>query len=280
MDISKINPPCILQEMSSSPEKLYAIGNVNLLEEKNLVAIVGSRRATSYGLKHAHAISESLANSGVVIVSGLALGIDAAAHRGALDASGKTIAVLGSAIDDFTPHTNQPLARRIIDSGGLILSEYPPKSQTFPSNFVFRNRIIAGLSKATIVIEAQEKSGALITADLAIEYNRLVYALPGDVDRANSKGTNQLITKGAVCLSDVAVILEDLGLAHNKQTVLPLNDLELKVVNSINTNSKNFDKIIQDTGLKSAELLSILLTLELKAQVKKNESGEYCAIIN
>jgi len=275
MEILEITPPEILRQTSVYPEKLFAIGNIDLLKEKHLVAIVGSRRATDYGLRNAYKIAKVLAQSDVVIVSGLALGIDAAAHRGALDAPGKTIAVLGSAIDKFEPRTNEQLANKIVNNGGLILSEYPKGSTTFPTNFVLRNRIIAGLSSATIVIEAQEKSGALITANLAAEYNRQVYALPGDVDRLCSKGTNKLISQGATCLSDVSILLEDLGLEKEKQIRLPLNDLEKEIVVLLDTKPISFDRIVKDLGVKPAELLAILFTLELKGIIIKDEKGDY-----
>lgn len=275
MEIIEITPPEILHQTSACPSKLYAIGNVDLLNEKHAVAIVGSRRATDYGLRNAYKISKSLAQAGVVVVSGLALGIDASAHRGALDAKGKTIAVLGSAIDRFEPRTNEQLAKKIITCGGLILSEYPKGSATYPTNFVLRNRIIAGLTQATVVIEAQEKSGALITANLAAEYNRLVYALPGDVERLNSMGTNRLISLGATCLCDASIILEDLGMEKEKQIQLPLNDREKEIAVLLNTKPISFDKIVGELQIKPAELLAILFALELKGVVRKNEEGLY-----
>jgi len=275
MEIIEIKTPEILKQTSAPPEKLYAIGNTELLKEKNLIAIVGSRRATDYGLKNSRKIAKILSEAGAVIVSGLALGIDANAHRGALDANGKTIAVLGSAINKFEPRTNESLAQKIIKQRGLILSEYPKGSTTYATNFVLRNRIIAGLSKATIVIEAAERSGALITANLAAEYNRLIYALPGDVDRLSSKGTNNLISTGAICLSDASIILEDLGLEKQKQTRLPLNDEEKEIVVFLSKQGATFDKIVKKMKTKPQELLSILFTLELKGVLKKDATGNY-----
>jgi DNA processing protein len=275
MKILDIKPPKILAETSACPDHLYAIGNLKLIEEDLAVAIVGSRRATGYGLHNATRVAKELASAGIVVVSGLALGIDAAAHRGALEANGKTIAVLGSAIDKFEPATNEPLARKILEHDGLILSEYPRGSITYPANFVLRNRIIAGLSRATIVIEAQEKSGALITANLAAEYNRLVYALPGDVEKMNSRGTNLLIANGATCLADTSIIFEDLGLEKSKQIKLPLNDREKRIVVLLDAERQNFDKIVKTTKIKPPELLVILTTLELKGIVRKDNAGEY-----
>ncbi|MFH1854982.1 MAG: DNA-processing protein DprA [bacterium] len=276
MEILTLKTPEILKQTSAPAERLYAIGNIKLLKEKNLIAIVGSRRASEYGLRNAHRISKSLAEAGCVIVSGLALGVDAASHRGALAAGeGRTIAVLGSAINNFQPRTNEALARKILENDGLIISEYEEGSPTYAPNFVFRNRIIAGLSKATIVIEAAEKSGALITANLAVEYNRLVYALPGDVDRLNSKGTNRLISSGAVCLSDPSIILEDLGLEKEKQIRLPLNDQEKEIVVEISNQEMNFDKIVNQVKISPSKLLAILLSLELKGVIRKDEEGRY-----
>ncbi len=276
MEILEIDPPEILKQTQGYPKKLFAIGNMKLLDEKYLVAIVGSRRATDYGLKNARRIAERLAEAGVVIVSGLALGIDAAAHRGALDAKGKTIAVLGSAINNFEPHTNEQLAKQIIAEGGLIISEYPVGAITYATNFAMRNRIVAGISCATIVIEAQERSGALITANLAADFNRQVYALPGDVDRLNSVGTNKLISSGAICLSDPALILEDLGLENRDgQLKLDLNTDEKMIINAVAENFSTFDKIISKSQILPSQALVLLTTLEMKGVIGKNPDGEY-----
>lgn len=276
MEILEIDPPEILQQTQGHPRKLFAIGDVKLLDKKHLVAIVGSRRATDYGLKNARRIAERLAESGVVVVSGLALGIDASAHRGALDAKGKTIAVLGSAINNFEPHTNEQLAKQIIAEGGLIISEYPVGAVTYATNFAMRNRIVAGISCATVVIEAQERSGALITANLAADFNRQVYALPGDVDRLNSVGTNKLITSGATCLSDPNIILEDLGLENdNGQLKLDLNIDEKIIIDALSENYSTFDKIISKSKISPSQALVLLTTLEMKGVIDKNAEGEY-----
>ena len=177
------------------PKGIYVKGEME--SEAPKVAIVGTRRATSYGKDIAFKIAETLAEEGVIIVSGLALGIDSAVHEGALKAGGKTWAVLGSGIENIWPRSNLKLAGRILESGGALISEYPPGTKAQFFTFPQTNRIVAGLSKLVIVVEAPEKSGALITARLALEAGREVAAVPGDITRANFLGANRLLREGA-----------------------------------------------------------------------------------
>ena len=267
--------PKILKEIPDYPKMLFCRGNTDLLSKKHLVSIVGSRKATEYGLRQTRKIAYDLSGSGVVIVSGLALGIDSEAHKGALDAGGKTVAVLGSAIDNFYPAANEALAERMLKTGNLIISEYPEGSPTYRSNFPLRNRIIAGMSKATIVCEAARRSGALITAFLALDYNREVYALPGNIDRYNSKGTNYLIKKGAGCITSSDDILEGLGLLKKKQEEIKLDENETKVAEIIQKGYVNFDEIIEKSGIDASRLNIILATMELKGVLSRLSSGEY-----
>ncbi len=268
--------PKRLREIPDCPKEIFTIGNIGLLKEKNILAVVGSRRPSEYGVKTTHAISSQLAEVGVVIVSGLAIGIDAKAHLGALDAKGKTVAVLGSAIDNFQPTSNALLARRIIESGGLVLSEYPSGAATYPGNFPLRNRIIAGISDATLVVEAAEKSGSLITAFLATEYNRDVFAVPGNIDRVLSKGTNSLIKRGAQLVSSNRDLerffaLES-GDAKKREVRLTLE--EAKIINILVSAQADFDQLIKLSRFDTQTLNGVLLTLEMKRLIK-NFNGQY-----
>lgn len=211
MQIKEINfssdkYPKQLREIYNPPKRIYAIGNIEILNKVG-IAIVGSRKATEYGKKVAFRLSKDLSERDIVIISGLAKGIDSHAHIGSLNVqNGKTIAVLGSGIKVIYPKENIELARQIVRKGGCIISEYPPDDTPNKSNFPERNRIISGLSKGVVIVEASEKSGALITADFALEQGREVFAVPGNIYSTTSVGTNKLIQQGAklvMCVEDI-----------------------------------------------------------------------------
>jgi len=273
--ISKAKLPERLREIPDCPDKIYLRGSKDLLNSSYLVSIVGSRKATDYGLKQSRKIARELAQSGVVIVSGLALGIDTEAHKGALEAGGKTIAVLGTAIDKIYPATNSSLAKNILESGSAIISEYQEGSPTYRSNFALRNRIIAGISMATIVIEAAEKSGALITAFLTLDYNRELYALPGNVDRINSRGTNRLIRSGANCLIDAGGLLSDFNIIEPKRKVASLSIEEKQLADIFIESEYNFDQILSKLSIDPAKLNVLLAMLELKGILVRSANGYY-----
>ncbi len=193
--------PYLLSQIKDSPKSLYVLGNEELLRRK-IIAIVGSRECTSYGKNVAEKLAYNLAKQDIVIVSGLAKGIDLYSHIGALKAKGKTIAVMAHGLDMIYPSENRKIAKEIIQSGGAIISEYPIGVKPKPEQFVKRNRIISGLSQGVIVVEAKEKSGALITANFALEQGRSLYAVPGSIFSENSKGTNKLISSGAEIVTD------------------------------------------------------------------------------
>ena len=188
--------PCLLKTIYDPPIYLYIKGNKNILDNVAL-SIIGCREASKYGIKVAKDFAYNLSKQQINIVSGLAKGIDSAAHLGTLEANGKTIAVLGNGLDTIYPKENISLAQKILDSGGVIISEYPlgttPKKENFPA----RNRIISGLSNSLLVVEAKEKSGTLITVDFALEQGRDIFVIPGNIDAINSIGTNELIKQGA-----------------------------------------------------------------------------------
>jgi DNA processing protein len=211
IEIKDLAYPRLLKEIHDPPQELYIRGKIEILNRPGL-AIVGTRKATAYGIKAAEEIVKNLP-LGFVVVSGLALGIDTVAHRTALKKNIPTIAVLGSSVDDQSiyPRENAKLVYEIIAKGGAVISEYEPPSPPRKENFPKRNRIVSGLSKAVVVVEAPEKSGALITARCALEQNREVFALPGNVFSENSQGTNNLIKQGAHPIISFKEIIEELG---------------------------------------------------------------------
>jgi len=270
--------PRLLQEIPDFPVVLYCRGSLALFKDKYPVAVVGARRATPYGLSYTRKVARHLAEAGATVISGLALGIDAEAHRGALEADGKTIAVLGTAIDEIYPTAHINLAAEIIKKGGLIVSEYPPGYPTYRVNFPFRNRIIAGLSRATLVTEAAEKSGALITARLAADYNREVFALPADPEKISHRGTNQLIQSGAHCALAADDILKMLGLEKSSpKRKASLGKEEQAILEVVSSGERSFDKIAAGAKIDAAHLNSILLQLEIKG-LMKNVRGEYYCV--
>ena len=203
--------PQQLKNIYNPPNKIYVLGNKEILKESG-IAIVGARRATEYGKKVAFKFSKELSASGINIISGLAVGIDTYAHLGTLqqECIGKTIGVLGSGLDVIYPKQNINLAKEILKRGGCIISEYPLGTKPEKIHFPQRNRIISGLSKGVLVVEASEKSGSLITADFALEQGKDVFAIPGDIWKLTSIGTNSLIKQGAKLVNDYVDILEEI----------------------------------------------------------------------
>ena len=201
-----------LRNIYDPPKKLYVLGNFKILKEK-AIAIVGSRKATEYGKKVAFQISQELTKENINIVSGLAIGIDTYAHLGAISIQNQasTIAVLGSGIDEIYPKENTELARKIIQTGGCIVSEYPLGTKPNKINFPQRNRIISGLSEGVVVVEASEKSGSLITAEFGIEQGKEIFAVPGNIDNPLNRGTNKLIQDGAKMVLSSKDILEEIN---------------------------------------------------------------------
>ncbi len=273
--------PKLLKEISNPPYLIYLRGNLNL-NELPTVAMVGARKYSPYGAQVAMAFSRDLAKSGLSIVSGLALGIDAITHRSTLDVNGKTIAVLGSSIDNknIYPRTNYQLAQEIIAKNGTLLSEYPPETSATAFTFPARNRIIAGLSSGTIVVEAGEKSGALITAQLALENNREVFSIPGSIFSENSIGTNNLIKAGAKLVMNVSDILEELNFSQTELTTKPCEKItnnkdEVAILNILSDKPMHIDNIGKISKLGTANTTSILTMLEIKGWVKNIGGQNY-----
>lgn len=268
--------PELLREIHDPPEQLFVRG---IIPEGLCIAVVGARLPSSYGKAITPKIVEPLAAAGAIIVSGLAYGIDALAHEAALAAHGKTIAVLGTGVDDQSlyPQTHRKLASRIIENDGTVISEYSPGTEGKKHHFPARNRIIAGLSRAVIIVEAKEKSGALITADLATRENRDVYAVPGPINSSLSAGTNQLIRDGATPLLRAEDIIEAYDLQRNidnrKQTTE--NEIERGVLDALAEGALHVDELGRALNLPTANLSSLLTTLELKGLVRNLGGGLY-----
>jgi len=265
------NYPIALKKIKSPPKKLYYRGK--LLENEKCIAIIGSRNPTVYGKQVALEFSRFLSQSGITIVSGLAMGIDSIAHQGCVETSSRTIAVLGSGIDDKTisPPRNKKLAQEILQKNGLILSEYPKTTPGLPHHFPARNRIIAGLSLAILVIEAKEKSGALITADFAFNFGRRVFAIPGTIYSPLSKGCNKLIQKGAILANEPQDILKNLGLSEKQQKTLNIqfnSPFEKLVYNILKERPLPIEEIITKSNQPIEKILQSLTMLEIEEKIE------------
>lgn len=265
--------PPILKEIPVPPIMLYGHGSRELLAQKICVAVVGTRRPTPYGLDATETMVSALAGAGLAIVSGLATGIDTKAHTVALAKKGHTIAVLGSGIDGASifPPQNRGLAERIAGSGGAVISEYAPGTPAVKEHFPLRNRIISGLSRGTLVVEARERSGALITARYALEQNRDVFAVPGSIFSATSAGPLALIREGALAVTSGAHILDALGIdpaaATRDTTNQNLGNQEKTLLALLET-PESVDAIKEKTGLATAAIMASLSLLELKGYVR------------
>jgi DNA processing protein len=268
------NYPKSLFEIPDPPPFLYARGE--LRSQEHAIAIVGSRRATPYGLMTTGKLAEGLASNGVCVVSGMARGVDTAAHRGALRAGGRSIGVLGCGVDKIYPPENRPLFEEMADKGCLV-SEFPLGTLPLAENFPRRNRIISGLSRGVLVVEVAEKSGSLITAQYALEQGRDVFAVPGNISFATSRGCNRLIKQGAKLVDCVEDILEELpggalisagtSLIQPPPRTFALTPKEAAIYELLARSPLHIDDIISQTELTAGEVSSMLLHLELKGAV-------------
>lgn len=268
--------PSRLLAIHDPPPGLFVRGSAPLsLLERPSVAVVGARACSDYGVAVADSLARELAAAGVVVVSGLARGIDAAAHRGALGA-GATVAVLGCGVDRDYPRAHAQLAAQI-GTGGLILSEYAPGVEPAPWRFPARNRIVAGLTAATIVVEARERSGALITADLALDEGREVFAVPGQITSRLSFGTNALLRLGAVPVTCVDDVLDALGVVRDQVTddgqppSIPEQPHLVAIHSAVVDAPSSVDELVRRTGIAAAEIASALTELELLGLVAQAE---------
>lgn len=267
--------PTLLSEIHSAPHALYIRGTLPA-NNANTLAIVGTRKATEEGIEAAERFAYILAGHGFVIVSGLALGIDAAAHRGALRAGGKTIAVLGNGVESTYPRTNARLGEEICATGGAIVSEYPLGTPPLPHHFLARNRIVSGLSHGTLVIEAPERSGALVTARFALDQNRDVFVLPGFFSHPQYAGSHELIRAGAELVTNPDhIVLSLTGTQEKENPRYPMGTDEACVFSALQnaTSPLGIDKISEVTNLKAKTINTHLTMLLIKNLIEESDKG-------
>lgn len=270
-----------LRQIPDSPPVLYVKGSL-VPSDVLALGIVGTRRASRYGFDAANRMAYWLSKQGVTIVSGMAQGIDTAAHQGALEAEGRTIAIMGCGVDIVYPRENEELAQRIIENGAIV-SEFPLGMPPTGSNFPRRNRIISGLSFGVLVAEAPLGSGALITAESALEQGRDVFAVPANIFNPLGTGCNRLIQEGAKLVMKAADILDELDIAYQNQVtqtkteaIAPDNDMEAQIINYLDDEPIHVDEIIRQTQLDSSDVISTLTILELKGLALKVGAMQYC----
>ncbi len=262
--------PPLLKEIHQPPTQLYVRGNVDILQHPHLLAVVGSRRHSHYARQAAEKLLPPLVSSGIVLVSGFARGVDSLAHTASLQANKPTIAVLGSGLNDDVayPASNRPLIEKVIKAGGALVSEYAPDRKALPAFFPARNRIIAGLTKATLIIQAAKKSGSLITARLALDANRDVAAVPGPITDPLSEGTNYLLQQGAHLVTHANDLLSLLGLEITATTAPAIDPQQLSleqvtVLKHLSAEPQHVDSLIATTKLEPQLITGLLLELEL-----------------
>lgn len=274
--------PALLHEIHDAPQGLYVRG-AHIADDACRLAVVGTRKATSSGIRLAHDFAQALAEERIVITSGLAMGIDTAAHTGALDGVGITLAVLAGGLNDVYPAQNEQLAERIIAHNGALISEYPLGSPCYPTRFLERNRIVSGLSRGALIIEAPQKSGSLATASFALEQNRDVFVIPGPVTHPNYAGSHSLIKAGAALVTEPKDILDALGIAPQER--LPLGKTpgasgasgeESLIIAAIKTAAEgvSVDKIAEMTKLETSAVNRNLTFLQLKGIIRES-GGNY-----
>jgi DNA processing protein len=274
--------PELLKKIPNPPMVLYLKGNSklfhsNVLRNARMIAVVGTRHITHYGREITKMFAGELARSGLIIVSGMAYGVDGVAHKACLDVGGKTIAILGNGVDMAYPRENAKLYEEILDGSGLIISELPPGTPPSVGSFPSRNRIVAGLSQAVLVTEGASDSGSLITANFGLEFGRKVFAIPGPITSSLSAAPLRLIEKGAKLVVSPEDVIKELGLKINelgtKKVYLGLSKEEEKIVKLLENESLSFDEIVRALKLDSSKVASILTMMEIKGIIKNSEGG-------
>lgn len=287
------NFPTPLRELYDAPVVLYVWGDLHP-RDRHAIGIVGSRRLTRYGRQTARKFAFQLAHAGFTVISGLARGIDTAAHEGALAANGRTIAIIGSGLLQLYPPENMALAEKIASGQGAVVSEFPLRAKPDKRNFPQRNRVVAGWTQALLVVECPARSGSLITANLATEYGRHVYAVPGQVDHPASQGCHDLIRNGATLVTDGSQIIEDFSflkldssVPDPENCVSPtapvsapnkLNENELKILATMDHELASIDEIVQRSQLLPSQVSATLLMLEMKKAVQAHAGQRYLKI--
>ncbi|MEK7566474.1 MAG: DNA-processing protein DprA [Patescibacteria group bacterium] len=275
------NFPALLNQISNVPEKIFVLGDEAVLNEKLKIAIVGTRKASLAGRNLARKFAKELTQFGITVVSGLAMGIDSAAHEGTVQNAGKTIAVLANGLDKIYPAQNENLANEILKNGGALISEYAPGLPSLPHQFLERNRIISGLCVATIIIEAPDRSGSLATARFAAEQGREVFVVPGPINDVNYIGSHKLIRDGARLASSIKDIFEDLdieivGNENKKERIFNIDDPEKKQIVDILIEAGeplSIDKIANLTKLEPQVINPKIAFLVIEGIIKETEKG-------
>jgi DNA processing protein len=269
--------PYRLAEIANPPTILYVQGDISGLD--NALAIIGTRKYSPYGARITEKISKELSEAGIPIISGLALGIDGIAHRGCLAGNSKTIAVLGGGLDmsALYPKSHKSLAKTILQSGGALISESAPHKQPRPESFILRNRIVSGLSRGILVIEAPYKSGTMATVKFGLEQNRDIFAIPGNIDVKNSEGTNYLIQEGATLVTKAQDVLDTFGL----EMIVPTYSLDRfapeqqDIIQYLSKQPMTIEQLAQHSNREVLEIMTILSILELSGIVSSTQLGEY-----
>lgn len=272
--------PKMLRQISDFPLIVFFCGNIDILNNGVWVSVVGSRKMSSDGQRWTKSLVEPLAAQGVGIISGLAFGVDSEAHKAALKSKGRTVAVLAGSPHEAIPPRNQFLYREILERGGCVLSEYTPSTKVMPGMFARRNRLIAGLSTGTVIVEAGKDSGALITANLAFDYNRLVWAVPGDIERELSQGSNMLIKQSkAQLVQTTEDILRDLQIEPvsdlQAYDMSELTDTQKQMLECLGSGGKLLDELAGEVDISIGNALSLLTGLELSGWVSVGNDQRY-----
>lgn len=260
----------IIGNIAKPPERLHFIGELPETRRPT-VAIVGTRKPTAYGREVTYQLAYDLAKQGIVIVSGLALGVDGIAHRAALDAGGITIAILPSSVDNVYPRSHYDLAKQIINSGGALISEYAPPTEAYKDHFLARNRIVSGLSDAVIVTEAAKRSGTLATVNHALDQGREVFVVPGNITSPLSVGCNAMIKQGAqpiTCAEDVIEVIAPELLKPQQSLALGSTPLETKIIQLIQEGIRDGDQILEQTGVEISEFSQTLSMMEISGTIR------------
>jgi DNA processing protein len=277
LTLNESSIPQRLRDIPSSPKKLYAIGDTSLLSSKYTLSVVGSRKISAYGKYATNKLVSETASYEIAIVSGLALGVDAEAHKATLESGGKTIAVLPCGLDAIYPATNRNLALKIIESGGLLLSEYPAGTPALKQHFIARNRLVSGLGDGLLVTEASRRSGTIHTANFALEQGKPVMAVPGNINSPGSEGTNNLIHTGATPVTSSEDILNVLGLEHTerKKEVFASNEKEKIILDLIQSGITSSSDLLINSGLNAQVFNQTMTMLEITKKIKPMGSGHF-----
>lgn len=278
--VSEKEYPQRLKKIKNPPIILFVKGSINFNIEQKFLAIVGTRRITSYGESVTDLFATSLASNGIVIVSGLAIGVDAQAHKSAIEIGGKTVAVLGNGVDMCYPRENQKLYDQILDDNGAVISEFPPGEPPSVGSFPSRNRIVAGLSDGVLVTEGASDSGSLITANFGLEFGRRVFAVPGPITSSLSAAPLRLIEKGAKLVITPDDIIKEFKMQNSKvriasQNLKGLSSEEKKIVELIENEPLNFDEIVRRLKIDPSKAGTILSFMEIKGIVKTADGGNF-----